>query len=122
MVQLNQTTEKYSPILAQTRIFLLYFWRSNEFNFTLFSKLLQFKNNLGFLGMPNELELEKVGIDLVEKKQLWAAVVFTNLDDNPSSDYLPEFIQVSNFQKVTFVHPFIWKHLTDFFYIAIMSS
>jgi hypothetical protein len=72
-------------------------------------KIAAIKNNLGFLGMPNELELEKVGIDLVEKKQLWAAVVFTNLDDNPSSDYLPEFIQVNDFQKVTFVHPFYMK-------------
>ena len=68
--------------------------------------------------MPNEFALEKVGIDLVEKKQLWAAVVFTNLDDNPSSDYLPEFIQV-NFQKITFVHP--CKYSADFFYIAILS-
>ena len=58
------------------------------------------KDKLDILGMSNEFELEKVGIDLVEKKQLWAAVVFTNLDDNPSSDYLPEFIQVNNFQKV----------------------
>ena len=83
-------------------------------------KLLQL-NNLDILGMPNEFQLEKVGIDLVEKKQLWAAVVFTNLDAQPSSDYLPEFIQVNNFQKVTFVHPFICKYSTDFFYIAKMS-
>ena len=57
--------------------------------------------------MPNEFELEKVGIDLVEKKQLWAAVVFTNLDAQPSSEYLPEFIQVNDFQKVNFIYPFV---------------
>ena len=42
--------------------------------------------------MTNEFELEKVGIDMVEKKQLWAGVVFTK----PSlynSDTLPEFVQ-----------------------------
>ena len=83
-------------------------------------KLLQL-NNLDILGMPNEFQLEKVGIDLVEKKQLWAAVVFTNLDAQPSSDYLPEFIQVNNFQKVTFVHSFICKYSTDFFYLAMTS-
>ena len=57
--------------------------------------------------MSNEFELEKVGIDLVEKKQLWAAVVFTNLDAQPSSEYLPEFIQVNDFQKVNFIYPFV---------------
>ena len=42
--------------------------------------------------MTNEFELEKVGIEMVEKKQLWAGVVFTK----PSlynSDTLPEFVQ-----------------------------
>ena len=43
--------------------------------------------------MSNEFELEKLGIELVEKKQLWAAVVFTNLPSNANSDALPEFIQ-----------------------------
>ena len=82
-------------------------------------QIASIKNDLDILGMPNEFELEKVGIDLVEKKQLWAAVVFTNLDAQPSSDYLPEFIQVNNFQKITFVHP--CKYSADFFYISILS-
>ena len=103
--------------MAKTRIFLTL----KLISFFNIFKIAAIKNNLGFLGMPNEFELEKVGIDLVEKKQLWAAVVFTNLDAQPSSDYLPEFIQVDNFQKVTFVHSFICKYSTDFFFFAIMS-
>ena len=43
--------------------------------------------------MPNEYEMEKLGIQLVDRKQLWAGIVFTNIERTQKTDDLPRFIQ-----------------------------
>ena len=62
-------------------------------NLSLYISCFEFNK---FWGMPNELELEKLGIQLVERKQLWAALVFTNFPSNqkacgPCPDFFCKF-------------------------------
>ena len=58
-------------------------------NLSLYISCFEFNK---FWGMPNELELEKLGIQLVERKQLWAALVFTNFPSNQKAcGPCPEF-------------------------------
>ena len=59
-------------------------------NLSLYISCFEFNK---FVGIHDEFELEKLGMDLVERRQLWAAVVFTNFPSNQKTDDLPNFIQ-----------------------------
>jgi hypothetical protein len=59
-------------------------------NMSLYISCFEFNK---FVGLPNEYKLEELGIQLVERKQLWAALVFTNMPTNQKTDDLPHYIQ-----------------------------
>ena len=59
-------------------------------NISLYISCFEFNK---FMAMPNEYEMEKLGIQLVDRKQLWAGIVFTNIERTQKTDDLPRFIQ-----------------------------
>ena len=59
-------------------------------NLSLYLSCFEFNK---FVGMASEYELEELGIQLVDRKQLWAGIVFKNMPAVQTTDDLPKFIQ-----------------------------
>ena len=59
-------------------------------NLSLYISCFEFNK---FVGVDSEFEMEQLGIQLVDRKQLWAALVFNDFPANQKTDDLPPYIQ-----------------------------